>query len=230
MSDMDSAHNQNANSGEGGQADSPVNSDAEIVSQLEQQLKNMQSQIDSMRSEKDKGIAQTNRRLSEFAKQQEQFTKFADYLTRYETPAEAARQAALDALITGGEEKEIKEQGSQVTDSAGQKTGAEEEPNLVPLLLGSDGEKDPQFVRLIAEGKSPNQAAIQIAQNRQQQKNVNQNAASGFIPGQGNAPDNNKQTALQSEYRQRLEKIPQGQWKAITDLKSEFRKRGLEVW
>jgi hypothetical protein len=80
---------------------------------------------------------------------------------------------------------------------------------------------------------TPNQAATQVASQRAalEQANDNPNAASGFTPGgTGGAAGDTQQSVLENEYSERLDKVKQGDWKAIGKLKDEMRRKGFEIY
>jgi hypothetical protein len=140
---------------------------------------------------------------------------------------------AVDAMLHGSQETQEQAQGNlDQTGQANQEGTQAKEDNLVPLLKVD--EKDAEFVSLVQSGLTPNQAAIQIASARDaQQGNINPNAASGVAGGSaagGTAGEGSQQSVLESQYQERLAKIPQGDWKALGNLKDEFRKNGLEKW
>ena len=228
--------NQNTEPGanpEGGEEISPDNSQTEVISALTEQLKNLEGQVNSLRSTKDKGISKTNQRLSDFEKKQEELVLMQGYLTEYGTPEQAARAMAIDALLQGEPEPiESQQQNLQAQNQASGESAQNKEDNLVPLL-GVD-EKDPAFVALVGTGMTPNEAATQVANQRytQQQANNDPNAASGIAAGTtgGTTNQGTQQSVLESEYQQRLEKVRQGDWKAIGNLKDDMRKKGLEIW
>lgn len=232
MSITDSTPNEAANPQEGGSANSPDNSQSEVISALVDRLGNIESQLNSLRSEKDKGVAKTNRRLSEFEKKQEELVTMQKYIEQSGGNLElAARNMAIDAMLIQDTPAQVPEQipQSQPVVADGQ-TNQTQESNLVPLLLGPDGERDPGFVALVGTGLSPNEAAIKLAEQRQATP-ANPNAASGISGAvSGSAPAGSQQTVLQQEYQQRLSKIRQGDWAAIGMLKDEMRSKGLEVY
>ena len=53
----------------------------------------------------------------------------------------------------------------------------------------------------------------------------------GVIPeGDFKPPDSDTTDALQKEYNERLAQIPQGDIRSLSNLKAEYRKKGLAVW
>lgn len=233
MPDTDSAPTGDANQQDGGQANSPVGSDAEVISALTNQLKNLEAQVNSMRSEKDKGVSQTNKRLSEFEKKQEELLTMQKYVEKYGSAEDAARAMAIDAFISqSGQEPQVPAQTQSPDEAlAGQQQVQDADKNLVPLLLGPDGEKDPAYVQLVRSGLKPNDAAIRLAEQRKAaQQQHDPNAASGIVGSGSGGAGETQQTALEHEYRERLGKIKQGDWKSIGNLKDEMRKKGYEIW
>jgi hypothetical protein len=230
---MDSAANQSANSEEAGQANSPGDSQSEVISALTNQLKNLEGQLNSLRSEKDKGIVNTNRRLSEFEKRQEELVLMQQYVEKYGSPEEAARAMTIDAFIQGTEQSTEQQQvNQQQPGPADQGVNQTTEDNLVPLLLGENGEKDPAFVALVGTGMTPNDAAVKLATQRNQSaQQTPENQASGVSGGAvGAANQGTQQTVLEQEYRDRLSKIRQGDAGAIGRLKDEMRGKGYEIY
>jgi hypothetical protein len=231
MSDMDSAQAQDANPGDSGQANSPGDSQAEVISALTDKLNNIEGQLNSLRSEKDKGISKTNKRLSDFEARQEELILMQQYVEKYGSPEAAAREIAIDAMLQGQESPQAPaQQNQQQPGPAGQEANQPKEDNLVSLLGVS--EKDPAFVALVSTGMSPNDAAVSLATQRNQANtNVPDNAASGISGGgMGTPQEGNQQTVLEQEYRQRLGKIRQGDFNAIGRLKDEMRGKGYEVY
>lgn len=233
MSDTDSAGQEGANPGDTGQANSPDNSQSEVISALEERLKNAEGQLNSLRSEKDKSVVKTNQRLSDFEQKQNELVVMQGYLEKYGSPEDAARQMAIDAMLQGDPNPEESQQSNSNPEGQANQDGAQaKENNLVPLLLGTDGEKDPAYVALVGTGLSPNDAAIQVANTRfiaAQQGDPN--AASGIAGGTAGAPAQGaQQSVLESQYQEQLKNIPQGDWRAVSNLKDTFRKQGLEKW
>lgn len=232
MSITDSAGEQNANSGNSGQANSPDNSQSEVLSTLTEQLKNLESQVNSLRSDKDKGVAKTNQRLSEFEKRQEELATMQAYLKEYGTPERAAREMAIDAMLQAPAEQGQKQTSQSAQSVAAEGTNQTQEDNLVALL--NVNPNDPQFVKLLGQGLTPNDAAIQLASQRQQKQSqqATDNQAVGYsgASGAGAGSAGTQQTALETEYKQRLSAIRQGDVDAIGRLKDEMRGKGYEVY
>ena len=233
MSITDSADLKGANPEGTGPANSPDNSQSEVISALEQRLKDAEGQLKSLRSDKDKGITNTNKRLSDFEKKQEELLTMQSYLKEYGTPERAAREMAVDAMLQMPTEQDQPQSNPQQTAPAGQEAKQTGEDNLVPLL-GVDA-KDPEFVTLLGAGMTPNDAAIAIATKRNQKNQVqvsDQQLASGAsgATGGGASPEGSQQSVLEQQYREQLSKIKQGDFRAIGRLKDEFRGKGYEVY
>ena len=217
---------------EGGEGHSPDNSQTEVIAALTETLSRVEGQVNQLRSGKDKSNANTNKRLSEFESKQQELVLMQDYLTEYGTPEKAARAMAIDAMLQGEPESNVvQQQNLQSQNLAGGENTQNVENNLVPLL-GVE-EKDPAYVALVGTGMTPNEAATQVATQKAAllQANNNPNAASG-VSGSGStgAAGDTQQTVLEAEYSERLDKVKQGDWKAIGKLKDEMRRKGFEVY
>jgi hypothetical protein len=231
MSDKDSAGAGDANQQQPGPANSPVDSQPEAISALEAQIASLSKQVDSLRSNKDKAVVQTNRRLSEFEQKQEELTKLQAALDKYGSPEEAAWRLAMESLLQGEQSLDQEQVVPSQQDVANPEDKAgKSEDNLV-ALLGVDPE-DAEYNKYLSAGNSPNDAAIKVAENRRKrQLQEDPNAASGVAgSGQGGALEGASESALKQDYQERLSKLQQGDWKGISMLKSEFRKKGLDIW
>ena len=225
--------NQNPNpesNQEGGEGNSPDNSQTEVISALTEKLSSLEGQVNSLRSGKDKSNAQTNRRLSDFETRQNELVLMQGYLAEYGTPEKAARAMAIDAMLQGEPEtEEVAPENLQSQNPESGENAQNAENNLVPLL-GID-EKDPAYVALVGTGMTGNEAATQLANQRFiQQQEGDPNAASGISPGGVGGAGDTQQTVLEAEYRERLGNVRQGDWKAVGTLKDEMRKKGYEIW
>lgn len=94
---------------------------------------------------------------------------------------------------------------------------AQDDPAYKSLVQRYSGKVNPaQFVEIVST----------FVETRQRT-----GSPAGVIPeGEFRPPDSDTTNALQNEYNERLTQIQQGDTRALSNLKAEFRKKGLAVW
>lgn len=176
-------------------------SSAQVIAALVDKVTRLEKQVRSQQSGKDRGVTRLEKQIDELSKALE---------------TAKARQASGEDEDEPASQPRVQEQADNLVD-------VDEE--LLGLLGVSPN--DPQFVMALLKGEDPLAAAKAIASKK---KNQPSGTGAGVMPVTGGGTASTSQASLKAAYEQRLGQIRQGDINGLAALKSEFRKKGLEVW
>lgn len=185
-----------------------------------QKIAQLEAQMRAAQSNKDKGVARVGREVKVLS---EQFARYEQYREKFGSPEEAQRQMAIDDFLA---ERNGTERPAAAVPAPAGVAPAKQAPSVdadALELLGL-GRNDADVIASIADGKTSLQDFVALAKARKA-KAPPPNDATVLPSGGGSSvnPD------LQAEYQSRLKGM-QGNVDAIAALKTEYRKKGLQVW
>jgi hypothetical protein len=190
-------------------------------------LAELKKAMQTFQSGKDRGTHQLNKQVQSIQAQLAEYEKYRANLS----PEDAQRQMLLDQLLArefGGasdtEEPEKPGLAGQLPSAGG---GAQIDPELLELL--GLAPNDPELVQAMSQGSDPLTAAKTLAKARREKPTAPPSPAEN-IPAASGGQVNANQAALQTEYDQKMSKLPPGDWAASAALAAEYRKKGLNVW
>lgn len=209
--------------------------------QLAAQVKRIEKMMSSLQSGKDRGInkaqAAAQDAQSRTAELAEEIGRMQEYLSRYGSTEEAARNMAIDEALFSGSAGDIQSEVSQDGGSADQDQATDVGVDEELLAYMGINPKDPALIRLIQEGKSTLEAAKIVKRGESgvgaQASQAETGKAAGVISSAGGAVSGSATTAqavLKQQYEQELQQIRRGDVNALVDLKKKYRSLGLDIW
>jgi hypothetical protein len=200
---------------------------------LETVLKRMgdlEAQLRGLQKVKDKG---TNKLQKQVKSISEQVGKVQQYIERYGSTEEAARQMALDGLLGEDDSEDDYEPDVPVAKGKAKpklqaSADAEVDHDLLDLI-GVDV-NDPELVQRVQNGESYLDAAKSIGMSRKspQQQQV---SAAALGPGGAGSKVETTQAALRASYDAEVAKLPRpAPIIQLEEIKRKYRRQGLDVW